>query len=59
MDWALRDLLIAYLDLLVNAAQHAYEVNMHIWAVLAAAGGKVKRPDPPAILKVPKIILGG
>lgn len=59
MDWPLRDLLLAYLDRLVDAARHSYEVDTVIWAVLAASGAKVKRPDPPSVLNVPKIIMGG
>jgi hypothetical protein len=59
MDWALRDLLLAYLDLLVRAARHAYEVDVTVWAVLAAGGSKIKKPEPPAVLKAPKLIIGG
>jgi len=59
MEWALRDLFLAYVDLLVQGARHAYEVDTMVWAVLAAGGAKVKKPEPPAVLKVPKLILGG
>jgi hypothetical protein len=56
MDWALRDLFLAYVEILVSAAQRAYEADSLVWAVLAAGGAKIKRPDPPAILNVPKIV---
>jgi hypothetical protein len=59
MDWALRDLFLAYVDRLKDAARHAYEHDVLVWAVLAAAGAKVKKPDPPAVLGVGKLIVGG
>jgi hypothetical protein len=59
MDWTLRDLFLAYLELMKSAARDAYEVELLMWAVLAAAGAKVKRPEPPSVLNAPKLILGG
>jgi hypothetical protein len=59
MEWALRDLFVAYVDRMQTRARRAYEVDLTIWAVLAAGGAKVKKPDPPAVLKAPKIVIGG
>lgn len=60
MEWPLRDLFLAYLERLVKSARHAYEVDIVVWAVLAAGGGKGKKPEPPAVLNVPKMKkLGG
>jgi hypothetical protein len=47
MDWSLRDLFVAY------------EIDLLVWATLAAGGSKVRKPDPPSILQAPKIIIGG
>lgn len=59
MEWTLRDLFLAYLEQMKSSARHAYEVELLMWAVLAAGGAKVKRPEPPAVLNAPKLILGG
>ena len=59
MDYALRDLFLAYIERMKDAARIAYDVDLLLWAILAAAGSKQKKPDPPAVLGVPKIVVGG
>jgi hypothetical protein len=59
MEWALRDLFVAYIERMKMAARDSYKHDVLVWAVLAAAGGEVKHPDPPAVLSSPKIVIGG
>lgn len=59
MDWPLRELFLAYVERMKSAARVAYDVDLLVWAVLAAAGSKARKPDPPAVLKSAKIIIGG
>jgi len=59
MEWSLRDLFVAYVDRMQTRARRAYEIDLTIWAVLAAGGAKIKKPDPPAVLHIPKLIIGG
>jgi hypothetical protein len=58
-DWPLRDLFLAYVERMKQAAREAYSHDVLIWTVLAAAGAKIKKPDVPGILQGPKIIVGG
>jgi hypothetical protein len=59
MTWALRDLFVAYVERLKDSARKAYEIDLLVWATLAAGGAKVKPPDPPSILRAPKILISG
>lgn len=59
MDYALRDLFLAYVERMKSAARMAYDVDLLLWAILAAAGSKARKPDPPAVLRAPKIVTGG
>jgi hypothetical protein len=59
MEWTLRDLFVAYVEHLKQAARKTYDLDLLVWATLAAGGAKIKRPDPPAILGAPKIVIGG
>jgi hypothetical protein len=52
MDWPLRDLFLAYIARLREAARDSYEVDLLVWAILAPHQKRVPRaPDLPAILK--------
>lgn len=60
MERELREIFVAYVELMRRAARQAYDTDLLIWAVLAASGAKgIKKPDPPAVLRVPKIVIGG
>jgi hypothetical protein len=59
MAWALRDLFVAYVERMKDSARQAYEIDLLVWATLAAGGAKIKPPDPPSILGAPKIVIGG
>jgi hypothetical protein len=59
MERELREIFLTYVELMRRAAREAYDTDLLIWAVLAAAGSKVKRPEPPAVLRAPKIVIGG
>lgn len=52
MDWPLRDLFLAYIHKLQVDAEHAYEMQLLTWAVLAPYQKRQsKPPDVPKILK--------
>lgn len=59
MERELREIFVTYVEIMRRAAREAYDTDLLIWAVLAAAGAKVKKPDPPAVLRVPKLLIGG
>jgi len=59
MEWALRDLFVAYVERLKDAAREVYERDLLVWAIFAAGGAKTKAPALPDILRGPKIVLGG
>lgn len=59
MEWPLRELFLAYVERMKKAAHDSYKHDVLVWAVLTAAGAKMKHPDPPAVLKAPKIVIGG
>jgi len=59
MDWPLRDIFVAYVERLKDSARDAYEIDLLVWAMFAASGSKVRKPDPPSILGAPKIMIGG
>jgi hypothetical protein len=52
MEWPLRDLFLAYIARLREAARDSYEVDLLVWAILAPHQKHASRPpDIPAILK--------
>lgn len=59
MERELREIFVTYVELMRRAAREQYDADLLMWAVLAAAGSKVKKPDPPAVLRVPKLVIGG
>ncbi len=60
MNLELREIFVSYVERMKRNARRSYEVDLQLWATLAAAGvTKQKRPEPPAILGAPKIIVGG
>lgn len=60
MELELREIFVTYVELMRRAASESYNADLLIWAVLAAAGAKgIKKPEPPAVLRAPKIVIGG
>lgn len=59
MERELREIFVTYVEIMRRVAREAYDTDLLIWAVLAAAGSKLKRPDPPAVLRAPKLVIGG
>jgi len=55
MDWPLRDLFVAFVERLKDAAVERYRADMLVWAVLAPWQKSQKRPpELPAILSPPR-----
>lgn len=52
MDWPLREMLLAYLDCLREAALRKYEMELQVWSSLAPY--QRRKTDPPALPRVLK-----
>ncbi|MGH9685288.1 MAG: hypothetical protein ACRD4S_16960 [Candidatus Acidiferrales bacterium] len=52
MDWPLRDLFLAFIDRMKEAARRNYETELLVWAILAPhQKSRTKPPDLPKILR--------
>lgn len=52
MLWPIRELLLAYIDILKRQALERYQADMQVWATLAPHQEKQSKPPrPPKILK--------
>jgi len=52
MAWALRDLFLAYLEMMKQRARETYYLDVMVWAILAPhRKRREKQPDLPRILK--------
>lgn len=52
LTWPIREALIAYRALMVEAAREQYRHDMSVWASIAPHSGKKSEPpQPPSILR--------
>jgi|HubBroStandDraft_2_1064218.scaffolds.fasta_scaffold19366_2 hypothetical protein len=47
LTWPIREALIAYRAMMIEAARAAYRHELSMWASIAPHGGKKSEPPPP------------